>query len=288
MSLRDMQMGVAQPRLAAGTPRALQELAHQFVHRPVALGRRHRVIRLLVVRDLKIRYASSALGYLWSILEPLLLGLTYWFIFTQIFHRSVGEDPYIVFLLAGIFPWTWFSGAVTDSAKALRTEARLIHSTNMPRELWVLRVVVSKSVDFALSLPVLLLFAVLYHAPIHWELVLLVPAALLLGILCLALGLLLAPLVVLLEDLDRIVRLVLRLGFYASPVIFTVWDVPHQFAAFFAVNPLNGIFQLCRAGFFPAQLAWSHVAYSALASLLLLVVGWTVFARLERTVLKEI
>jgi ABC-2 type transport system permease protein len=256
--------------------------------RPVALWQRRRAVGLLIVRDLKVRYASSALGYLWSVLEPLLMGLTYWFIFTQIFHRSVGEDPYIVFLLAGIFPWTWFNGAVTDTAKALRNEAKLIRSTNVPRELWVLRVVVSKGIEFSFSLPVLLLFAVLYQAPLHWQLVLLVPAAMLMLVLCMGIGLLLAPLVVLLEDLDRIVRLLLRLGFYASPVIFTVWDVPRRFATFFAINPLNGIFELCRAGFFPRQLAWSHVAHSAVVSLVVLLVGWCVFARLERIVLKEI
>jgi ABC-2 type transport system permease protein len=256
--------------------------------RPVALWRRRRALHLLVVRDLKVRYASSVLGYLWSILEPLLLGLTYWFIFTQIFHRSVGEDPYIVFLLAGIFPWTWFSGAISDAAKSLRNESRLIRSTNVPRELWVLRVVVSKGIDFLLSLPVLFVFALLYSAPLHWHLVLIVPAVVLLAVLCLGIGLLLAPLVVLVQDLDRIVRLMLRLGFYASPVIFTVYDVPERFAGFFAANPLAGIFELCRAGFFPAQLNWSHVTYSAFASFALLLLGWVVFARLERTVLKEI
>jgi ABC-2 type transport system permease protein len=256
--------------------------------RPVALWQRRRALQLLVVRDLKVRYASSALGYVWSILEPLLLGLTYWFIFTQIFHRTVGEDPYIVFLLAGIFPWTWFNGAVGDTAKALRNEAKLVRSTNVPRELWILRVVVSKGIEFAFSLPVLLAFALLYRAPVHWQLVYVVPAALLMAVLCLGIGLLLSPLVVLLEDLDRIVRLILRLGFYASPIVFTVRDVPSQFKSFFAANPLAGILELCRAGFFPSQLSWTHVEHSIVISAGVLGVGWLVFARLERTVLKEI
>jgi ABC-2 type transport system permease protein len=260
----------------------------RLLARPVALWERRRAVQLLVVRDLKVRYASSALGYLWSILEPLLLGLTYWFIFTQIFDRTVGEDPYIVFLLAGIFPWTWFSGAVGDSAKVLRNEAKLIRSTNVPREVWIVRVVASKAIEFFLSLPVLLLFVLLYGVSVSWELVLLVPAALLLAVLCLGVGLLLAPLVVLVQDLDRIVRLLLRLGFYASPVIFAVGDVPGKLAGLFVANPLAGIFELCRAGFFPGQLDWSHVGASVLISFALLLLGWAVFARLERTVLKEI
>jgi ABC-2 type transport system permease protein len=260
------------------------------VNRPLALWQRRRAVGLLVVRDLKVRYASSALGYVWSVLEPLLLGLTYWFIFTQIFHRSFQADeaPYIVFLLAGIFPWTWFSTAVPDAAKSLRNEAKLIRSASVPREMWVLRVVVSKAIEFFFSLPVLLLFAFLYDATPHWQLVLILPAAGLMTVLCLGIGLLLAPLVVLLEDLDRIIRLALRLGMYASPVLFTVADVPKKLGWLFAGNPVAGILELCRAGFFPQQLVWRHVEHSALISLGVLLVGWLVFARLERTVLKEI
>ena len=259
-----------------------------LVVRPRALWHRRRAVHLLVTRDLKVRYASSALGYLWSVLEPLLLAGIYWFIFTQVFTRTVGAEPYLVFLLAGLLPWTWFNGAVTDAARALHTEAKLVRSTNVPREVWVVRVVLSKGVEFLLSLPVLFLFALLYRAPVDWHLVLLVPAVLLMAVLALGVGLLLAPLVVLVRDLERVVRIALRLGFYASPVIFAVEDVPAPFDTLFAVNPLAGVFELCRAGFFPGTVQWGLVGLSAVVSVALLVLGWLVFARLERTVLKEI
>lgn len=256
--------------------------------RVTALWRRRRAVRLLVGRDLKVRYASSALGYVWSVLEPLLMAAMYWFVFTQVFHRSAGEEPYIVFLLAGLLPWTWFNSGVTDTAKALHSEAKLVRSTNVPREIWVLRVVASKGVEFLLSLPVLFLFVLIYRAPVSWQVLLLVPATLLMAVLLLGIGLLLAPLVVLVRDLERIVRIVLRLGFYASPVVFAVPDVPAPWAGLFALNPLSGIFELCRAGFFPGHVHWAHVGLSALVSAVVLLVGWAVFARLERTVLKEI
>ncbi|MGY1708095.1 ABC transporter permease [Geodermatophilus sp. SYSU D00758] len=258
------------------------------VARPRALWLRRRAVLLLVARDLKVRYASSALGYLWSVLEPLLLAGIYWFIFTRVFTRTVGDEPYMVFLLAGLLPWTWFNGAVTDAARALHTEAKLVRSTNVPREVWVVRVVLSKGVEFLLSLPVLLLFALVYRAEVDWHLLLLVPAVLLMAVLVLGVGLLLAPLVVLVRDLERLVRIALRLGFYASPVIFAVQDVPEPFDAVFAVNPLAGIFELCRAGFFPGTVHWGHVGLSAAVSFGALLAGWGVFARLERTVLKEI
>ena len=64
--------------------------------------RYRRALWLLTVRDLKVRYSTSALGYFWSILDPLVMAGIYWFVFTQVFNRGVGHDPYIVFLLSAL------------------------------------------------------------------------------------------------------------------------------------------------------------------------------------------
>jgi len=258
------------------------------VARPVALWERRHALLLLVARDLKVRYGSSTLGYLWSVLEPLMTALIYWFVFTQIFTRKGGAEPYIVFLLAGLLPWTWFNGGVNDAARSMNTESKLIRSTNLPREVWVLRVVIAKGVEYLLSLPVLFLFAICYSVPFRWQLLYLVPAVLLQTVLVFGIGLLLAPMVALVRDLERVVRIALRLGLYFSPVLFSVSQVPAPWNVAFAVNPLAGILELSRASFFPEHVHWLHVAWSLVFSLLLLGVGWCVFARLERTVLKEI
>jgi ABC-2 type transport system permease protein len=247
-----------------------------------------RVFRLLVVRDLKVRYAGSALGWVWSVLDPLLMAAVYWFVFTVVLDQSFGESPYIVFLLAALLPWTWFNGAVTDTARALRVDEKLVRSTNVRREVWVLRLVVSKGIEYLCSLPVLALFALAYRAELHWQVVFLPLAFVLQSVLLAGIGLLLAPLVVLVRDLERVVRIVLRLWFYVTPVIYGAVDIPEAYEGVFAVNPLVGIFSLYRGAFFPGQIDWGFAAISAVECLVLLVVGWVVFARLERTVLKEI
>ncbi|MDN8550201.1 ABC transporter permease, partial [Microbacterium sp. NM3R9] len=73
---------------------------------------------LLSARDLRVRYSTSALGYLWSVLDPLVMSGIYWFVFTQVFQRDVGETPYIVFLITALLPWVWFNSAVTDFTRA--------------------------------------------------------------------------------------------------------------------------------------------------------------------------
>ena len=78
------------------------------------LARYRHSLWLLTKRDLRVRYSTSALGYLWSILDPLVMAGIYWFVFTQVFDRGVGHEPYIVFLLSGLLPWMWFTGSISS------------------------------------------------------------------------------------------------------------------------------------------------------------------------------
>ncbi|HEX7834946.1 MAG TPA: ABC transporter permease, partial [Pseudolysinimonas sp.] len=223
-----------------------------------------RSLWLLTTRDLKVRYSTSFLGYFWSVLEPLVMAGIYWFVFTQIIHRAVGAEPYMVFLLGGLLPWTWFNGAISDATRAFTREAKLIRSTTIPRTIWVARLVLSKGIEFVFSIPVLAFFAIVSGATLHWQAVLFVPAILLQVALTLGIGLIVAPLVVFFRDLERAVRLILRFLFYASPIVYGLHDLRdlglERLGAF---NPLAGVISLYRAAFFPELLDWFAVAVSA-------------------------
>ncbi|QEW00624.1 ABC transporter permease [Microbacterium caowuchunii] len=243
---------------------------------------------LLSARDLKVRYATSALGYLWSVLDPLVMSAIYWFVFTQVFGRGVGEEPYIVFLITALLPWVWFNISVSDFTRAFKKDARLVRSTAIPRTIWINRIILSKGVEFLCSLPVLVLFVVVAGATVNWGLLLFPVAVLLQTVLLVGIGLIVAPLCVMWGDLERTTRLVLRALFYASPIIYGVNDLPGAFADLASLNPLTGIFTLYRVGFFPDQWDTLAVVVGAVASILILLIGILVFRRLERTVLKEL
>lgn len=226
---------------------------------------------------------------MWSILDPLVMAGIYWFVFTQVFERSVGEQPYIVFLLTALLPWMWFNGAVSDSTRAFLREAKLVRSTKIPRTIWVNRLVLSKGIEFIASIPVLAVFAFFSDgAVLHWQVVFFPLAVIMQTVLVMGVGLIVAPLVVFFRDLERATKLALRFLFYASPIIYGVADLPSGLHFWAAFNPLSGIFSLYRASFFPEQLNWVTVAIGAGMSVLLLVLGILVFNRTERAVLKEI
>ncbi|MGV8884651.1 MAG: ABC transporter permease [Microbacteriaceae bacterium] len=244
---------------------------------------------LLTSRDLKVRYSTSALGYFWSILDPLVMAGIYFFIFTVVFKREdIGADPYIVFLLTGLLPWMWFNGAVSDSTRAFLRGAKLIRSTKIPRTIWVSSLVLSKGTEFIASIPVLAVFVIFSGAVLHWQAIFFVLGIAIQAVLTVGIGLIVAPLVVFFRDLERAIKLALRFLFYASPIIYGIADLPEPLHFWAAFNPLSGIFSLYRSAFFPEQLNWFTVAISVAVSVVVLVIGIIVFKRSERAVLKEI
>ena len=261
------------------------------IQRTLRVLQYRRILNLLVRRDLKVRYAGSALGYVWTVLDPLLMSLVYWYVFTKIFHRNAGaqNEPYMLYLVTGQLIWAWFANGVTGTARALSSEAQMVRSSNVPRELWVVRVTTSKGIEYLFGLPVIAIYAIAYLKKPNLEGFLLLPVGMAMCfLLVLGLGLILAPLTVLVNDVSRLIPIVMRVLFYASPVLYSAASVPEGLKAAWTFNPTVGILGLTRAVFFPEDLDWAFVLHSAIGTAIILAIGVFVFTRLVRPVLKEI
>ncbi len=261
------------------------------------------VLWTLVRRDLRIRYARSILGYLWTLIDPLAMALVYWFVFGVIYGVSEhggtrsGGAPFVVFLVAGLLPWNWFNMSINESARALYAERRLVRSTNIPRELWVVRLVLAKGIEFLMSLPILLGFMLLFLIqgdlkidPI--ELLLWIPALLLEFLLITGIGLVMAPVTALVDDFVRVVRIGLRVLFYLTPIVYSsqLLDEKAPWAAHIQqFNPLTAVNDMIRTPFLvhhtPDYHGW---ILGTVVTFFWLFFGMWVFRKLEPAVLKEI
>jgi ABC-2 type transport system permease protein len=271
---------------AVVTPRQERTVAQRYRHS----------LWLLTKRDLKIRYTTSVLGYLWSVLDPLLMSGIYYFVFVILFGRGTPiEQPYIVFLLTALLPWTWFNGATNDMAKAFMREAKLIRSTSIPRSIWVIRVVLSKGIEFLISLPVLVAFVVAADftktpAHVHFDIIYTPLAIIMEAVLITGVGLILAPIVVFYRDLERAIKLFLRLLFYTTPIVYGLvkFDKHPHIKAALDLNPLTGIVGIYRSAFFSKELDWHTVITSAITCVVILIIGIIMFRRNVPQVLKEL
>lgn len=274
------------PSDVTGGRRSTFEVVRQLI-------RTRRVLWILIKRDLNVRYAEALLGYVWSVLEPLLMGAIYWFVFTKIFERKVGGEPYIMFLLSAMLPWMWFSTGLSEGAKALRSQRRLIASTALPRQIWVFRSVGAKGMEFIFSIPVFIIFALIFPPELNSHVWLVLLGIVIQLVLLLGLGFLLSPFMLLYRDLEPLIRVTTRMLFYASPIIYGINDIaqrgiPEALQSVYRWNPIAGIVECYRAGFFAGDVRWDAIAIAAGVSLVVFILGWSVFSRMESRVLKEI
>jgi ABC-type polysaccharide/polyol phosphate export permease len=190
----------------------------------------------LTQRELQARYRGSALGFFWSLVNPLLLTGVYTLVFGWILKSGRGfetTNPYALFLISGLFPWLWASTSLLEGTASLQANAGLIRKAVFPVELPPVVAVLANLVHFLFALPILGAALVvgrsLGYAVGGWG-ILLMPLVALLQIPMLAgaaLGL--AALNVLFKDMRDIVNNFMTLAFFLAPIIYSIQLIPHRF-----------------------------------------------------------
>src|SRR5438477_11349267 len=124
------------------------------------------LIQSLVARELKARYRGSVLGFFWSFVNPLLLLVVYWFVFTTVMPNTMaGVQPYALFMFCGILPWTWFFASLTEASGSLIAGGNLIKKVMFPAEVLPIVSVLTNMVHFFLALPIVAIVLIIYQ---HW------------------------------------------------------------------------------------------------------------------------
>src|SRR5215472_17327721 len=186
----------------------------------VRFARYRDLLLLLVQKDLKAKYKGTALGFLWTFLNPLLLMILYAVVFSVIARVSLHRYP--VFLLCGMLPWNAFTIAISTASQTIVGNANLIRRVNFPREFLPLASVLSSLVNMLLSLGILLCFAFGFHQALGPPLL-----TLLLLVLTAGICLLFSALMVYFRDLENIITLLLTVLFFGTPIIYPLSAVGH-------------------------------------------------------------
>lgn len=256
------------------------------------LWRRWEVLVELVTRGLKANYGGSVLGYAWTMFQPASLIAVYWLVFGHVANLRLQHYP--LFIAAGMMPWIYFNSTLNASMQALRVNAGIIRTINMPREIFPLSVVGEAGVEYLLSLPLVFLLGLAYGVRPSRYVVLLPVSLLIETMLLVGLAFLLSSLNTMIRDTQRVMRPILRVLFYLSPIVYPVSKV-HGGAllTLYKMNPLVGIVELNRLVWYPHYLVptptiFGHAAIAAGVSFGFLVIGWLTFMRLESAVLKEL
>ncbi len=260
-----------------------------------SLYRKRALVAVLVGRELQARYRGTVFGYLWSLLNPLLLLLVYAVVFTLVIPARVASAaPYPLFLFAGLLPWLFFTGALLDASVVLADNGPLLKKVMVEPEVFPAVTVLSHAVHHLLALPVLLLGLALASWLTSFSFpstLVLLPVVLLLWLAVTGgLAMAVAALAVHFRDLKDLLHNLFTLWFFLTPIIYTPDVVPagilRRLVLLNPITPLVAAYRLVVVeGSWPGWRLWLACLLVAGSSLYL---GGLVFSRLREGLVEAV
>jgi lipopolysaccharide transport system permease protein len=247
------------------------------------LGEYSDLFFFLTWRNIKVRYAQSAIGIGWAIVQPLFYMLVFTVVFGRLARIESDGAPYAVFALAALVPWTYFANAVSEGAASLIVNADMISKIYFPRLILPMSLVAARLADFAIALVLLAALMAWYHI-IPGERIAILPLLILLMVFTAAgLSLWLAALAVQYRDVNYATTFGMQLLMYAAPVVYPVSLVPTHVQMLYAVNPMVGVIEGFRAALLETRpVPWDFIAIGGVTALIVAVSGAFYFRRKEQ------
>ena len=246
-----------------------------------------------VKKEVRGRYKNSILGVMWTFLNPLLQIAVYAMIFPYILKQQ--QPYYLIFVCVGLIPWSFFTTTIIQSTNTIIGNANIVKKVYFPREILPLSVVLSGAINFLIAAIIIIAFCIGVGKGITWHIVIFPVILLLQMILQLAISFVLAAVTVYIRDVEHFVQIVLMLMFYATPIVYSTatLDASTKTAQFMKQiilsNPMTAIIEGYRSIFYTQTLPdFKNIGIWYIVSMVLLVVGWLIFKKLQKGFAEEL
>ena len=239
------------------------------------------LLKEMILRDVKARYAGSGLGVAWAFANPLLWMVLYTVVFAEILRVPVPEGfaSFPEFLMAGLLPWMAIQEGISRSASALTDNAALVKKTVFPIETLLLSIVLAAIVTQVIAFAVFAVYVALVGHLSAWVLLAL-PALALQSLLTFGIGCLAATVTTFVRDTMHAIGIGMTIVFYATPIVYPLSLVPERFRPFIAANPVAHLVDWYRRAF--TLHAWPEpgsVLYLSVFAAVAALLGGALFAR---------
>ena len=245
------------------------------------------LIRILTISDLKVKYQSSVLGFAWSLLNPLLMMLVLYLVFNNAFKNN--QEHFALYILIGIVSWRFLANATSSSMMAIVGKPSLVTKIYIPRQILVLSSVLSSFISSLLEFLVLMVLLLAFGVNISPNILFFPVIHIVYFIMVYGISLALAALYVYYKDLNQIWEVLLQLGFFISPVCYSISTVPEKYIFYYMLNPVTLVMQIYRKTLLYAESPSAvSLVYILLSACVLLILGAVIFKRLERRFAEEL
>lgn len=236
----------------------------------------------LVWRDIKVLYAQTVLGLSWAILNPLVQIVIFSVIFGRVAKINTDGIPYALFSTAAIIPWTYMSEAMTQSSQSLVAGHQMLGKIYFPRLLFPLTGVLSKLMDFGISLVILLGVLIYYHVTPTWNALYLPLFFLMMIAIPAGIGMWLSAMAIRFRDVKHAMPFVVRMLIYSAPIVYSASKIPEQYRIIYSLNPIVGVIEGYRACLLGTPMPWHYIWPGMITTVFLVVGGALYFKRMER------
>lgn len=210
-------------------------------------SRKNRILLNELVRtDFKLRYQDSALGYVWSVLSPLMLFAILYLVFDKFLGIGRNIEHYPIYLLTGIVLWRFFTEATNSGLRAIVQRGGLIRKINFPKYIIVISGTISSFINLGINFLVVFLFMIINGVEFSWNMLLIIPLVIELYIFALAISFFLSAVNVKLRDTGYLWDVFLQAAFYATPIIYPLNMIAEKselVAQILLINPAAQIIQ---------------------------------------------
>lgn len=240
------------------------------------------LLYFFVWRDVKIRYKQTGLGFLWAIIQPLIMMVIFTLLFGGLAHMPSEGIPYPLFSFAALLPWTLFAEGITRSTTSMVSNANIMTKVYFPRLIMPLSGVISPVVDFFMAFFILILMMAAYGFVPTWNVVFLPFFLLFAVITAFSVGLWLSALNVKYRDFQYAIPFMIQLWFFASPVVYPSNLLPEPLKLLYGLNPMAGVIEGFRWALLGTNPPSLMILVSVMVVTLLLISGLFYFRRMEQ------
>jgi ABC-type polysaccharide/polyol phosphate export permease len=251
-------------------------------HLAQEIRKNRELVWALAIKELHVRYKRSALGFLWALLNPLLMMVILTMVFSTMFTTPIHHYP--IFLLSALLPWTFFSQSLSYSADSIVSNGDLLKKVYVAKSVFPVAAVLSNMINFLLSMIPLVLIVILFRFPFHWTWFYLVVPLLSLVLFTMGCSFFFAMVNVFFRDMAHILQVILSAWYFLCPIIYSLDFVPARYRVLFRLNPLvyplNGFRLAIYYGLLPSA---QSMAMSLGTGFVTLAVGYSLFRRYQDT-----
>lgn len=221
------------------------------------------LIFTMAVREVKSQYVGSSLGFLWTIIQPIVMITVFWFVFSIGFKaRPMNDVPFVVWLTAGLAPWYFFSEIVSGSTGMVIAHGHLVKRTIFHPHILPVVKVLAAFVTHCVFLCVLLLLIIFQNQPFLFSFLQIIYYSFCLVVLALGISWFTSALNVFLRDVGQFVSVCLQVGFWVTPIFWDIQMMPARVQWFLKLNPVYYIIQGYRDSLIGGVFFWKHGTYS--------------------------